>query len=119
MSTIVEDHFPRFSSNVARVLDEGLGEMASDILITARVVTPFDKGQLRADSDVHKMGALNWRVRYHKEYALVQEQGHAGGRQFRNYTTAGTGAGYLKKSGDKINKKAISLLKKHAGRARA
>ena len=115
----VIDKLPRFSFDVARVMDMGFGELAKDILITARAITPFDKGQLRSDSDTFRESQLKWRVRYHKEYALAQEKGVVNGHRVRNYTTAGTGSKYLKTAGDKVMQNAVNTLKKYGARAKA
>lgn len=115
----VVDNFPKFSRSVEQTLDMGMGELAKDVLVMARGLTPFKQGQLRSDSDAYRESQMHWRVRYHKEYALAQEQGHANGRQFKNYTTAGTGKAFLKTAGDKVTAKALQTLKNYAGRARA
>lgn len=114
----VEDHLPSFMRDASRVIDMGLGELAKDILVTARAITPFEKGQLRSDSDTYRESLMHWQVRYHKEYALAQEKGKVNGHSVRNYTTPGTGKAYLKTAGDKVMNRALNTLKNYAKRAR-
>lgn len=116
---VLVNNLPRFSSNVGKVIDDGLKELARDILVKSRMVAPFKFGPLRSNSDINRKSLMHWQVRYHMEYAYVQEKGSIKGSPIRNYTTAGTGSKYLSKTGDKEFKKAISTLKKHARRARA
>lgn len=114
----VEDRLPQFSAKLIRNLDDGMRELAKDILIQSQNKAPFKRGQLRADSDIKKLKTARYQVRYHKEYARFQEFGGDSTRTIKNYTTPGTGKGYLGDTGDRIFSKAIITLKKHAGRTR-
>jgi len=118
VSVKITDNMPRFERSLKEVLDQGLGELSKDILVTARGQTPYDKGALRRESDTHRESLLHWQVRYHMEYALAQEQGYANGRYFKNYTTTGTGSRYLRKAGETVYRKSILILRKHASRAK-
>jgi len=115
----VEDNLPKFATSAYRVLDDALKEGARDILIDSKNKAPFRKGQLRSDTDITRPGNLHYRISYHKEYARYQEFGGDGRRTIRNYTTAGTGKGFLKNAGDKKVQQLNGIFRKHGGRARA
>lgn len=115
----VENKLPQYKNSLYKALDDGFKMLATDILVKSRNVAPFKKGQLRSDSDTIRKGLAHWQIRYHKEYAGVQERGSRGGIRFRNYTTSGTGPHYLEKTGNEEYNNAISTLRKMAKRARA
>lgn len=115
MALSVDDKLPQMSRRIGGVLDDALKELGRDILVKSRTVAPFDKGHLRADSDLKKVKGV-WRITYYKEYARFQEFGGDANRTVRNYSTPGTGKHYLGKTGDEIYTRAIFTLKKHAGR---
>lgn len=118
MKAKVIDNLPRFSRSMRSVYDDALGETAKDILIGARNVAPFEKGALRRESDVSQASPLKWRVSFWVEYARFQEFGGDSRRRVRNYTTGGTGAGFLKTTGDKMTSRLIHTFKKHSARIR-
>lgn len=118
MSVKVTNNLPRFSKNLYTVLNDAIGEAARDILITSRNRAPFQKGQLRANSETKQIGILRHRVSYWKVYARYQEFGGDGRRMIRNYSTPGTGKNFLKSSGDEQAKKLVPTLMKHARRAK-
>lgn len=115
----VVDKMPIFVSGLKRVYDDALGETTKDILINARNRAPFSgKGALRRESDVSQQTSLKWHISFWVEYARFQEFGGDKKRRVRKYTTAGTGAGYLKKSGDEGLAKLKLILQKHGLRVR-
>ena len=114
----IDDKLPSFSRSVHTVLDDALREGARDTLRNARTRAPFKQGQLRSDSDLNQVRRLLWRVSFWKEYARFQEFGGDGNRRVRNYSTSGTGKGYLKTSGDEQAVRIRGVFKKHAMRAR-
>lgn len=114
----VVDNLPRFRNSVVNVLDDAISEAARDTLITSRRRAPFSKGPLRSSSETHRVKLLHHRVSYWLEYARYQELGGTATRRIRHYTTAGTGKGFLKKSGDEQVRKLNMTLRKHAMRAR-
>ena len=97
-------------------MNDALREGARDTLIKAKTKAPFSKGDLRGETEIDQKGLLWWRVSFWMEYARFQEFGGDSKRRVRNYSTAGTGKGYLKKSGDEEAKKIVMKFKKHAGR---
>lgn len=118
MSVKVDDRLPQFTMKMHNVMNDAIREAARDILITSRNRAPFQKGQLRANSETKQIGILRHRVSYWKVYARYQEFGGDGKRVIRNYSTSGTGRGFLRNSGDEQAKKLTYTLKKHAGRIR-
>jgi hypothetical protein len=116
---IINDRMPAFKRSVDNVMEDALREGARDILINSRTKAPFKKGALRSNSDVKKMGSLAWRIAYYIEYARFQEFGGDNRRKVRNYTTAGTGAYYLRDAGNDMRHKLDGIFKKHGRRARA
>jgi len=119
MTVRVINRLPQFSRSAESVLNDALREGASDILLNAKNKAPFRKGGLRSDTWIKSPSKLVQRVSFWKEYARFQEFGGDGRRVVKKYTTAGTGKAYLKTAGDNVVRRMPSILKKHAGRARA
>lgn len=115
----VEDKMPRFQVSARSVLADGLKEAARDTLIKARVKAPKRFGHLRAGSEHHAITPLKQRVSFWMEYARFQEFGGDSKRRVRNYSTSGTGAHYLRDSGNEQAKKLPMIFAKHGRRARA
>lgn len=109
---------PQFASQSRIVLGDALKEGARDILVKAKTKAPFEKGRLRADSEIKRNNALSWRISFWSEYARFQEFGGDAKRRVRNYTTPGTGKKFLKSSGDEVAKVIKMKFKKHARRVR-
>lgn len=114
----VVNNLPRFSRTLYNVLDDALLEGARDILIKSKERAPFKQGALRSQSETHRVKFLHQRVSYWVEYARFQEMGGDGLRRIRNYTSPGTGKGFLKKSGNEVADRINMTLAKHARRAR-
>lgn len=112
----ITDNLPKFSKQVLNVFDDALAEASKDTLIAARQAAPFDKGALRRESDVRQMKLLLWRISFWVEYARFQEFGGDALRRVRNYTTSGTGAHFLQRSGDEQAKTLATTFGKHAKR---
>lgn len=115
----IVNNLPKFKGNLFEVMSQALNEGARDTLINAKTKAPYRQGGLRSDSQIQKQNNLNYRVSFYKEYARFQEFGGDTTRRIRNYTTAGTGKGFLKSAGDAVSERIVSIYKKHAGRARA
>lgn len=118
-SVKVINRLPMFSKSLYRVLNDAMRESSKDILINAKQKAPFRQGGLRSDANNREVEFLHHRVSFNKEYARFQEFGGDSKRKVRHYTTSGTGAHYLKKSGDAEVRKLKANFKKHAARARA
>lgn len=117
--TIINDKLPSFKGSLYNVLDDALREGARDTLINAKTKAPFSKGDLRGESEVKKNTSLSWRVSFWMEYARFQEFGGDSKRRVRKYSHSGTGAHFLKDSGDEQAKKLNMTMRKHAQRAMA
>ena len=116
---IIINRMPSFSRSVDSIMEDALREGGRDILVKAKTKAPFQKGGLRSESDVSSQGRLKQRVSFWKEYARFQEFGGDSKRRVRNYSHSGTGAHYLRDSGDEQAKKMNMIFKKHGLRARA
>lgn len=114
----VINNLGRFGRNAIGELDNAIREGATNILIASKNKAPFDKGGLRADTEVKKVQNMHWRVSYWKEYARFQEFGGDAYRTVRNYTTAGTGKKYLSTAGDNESELLMARIKVYAKRAR-
>lgn len=117
-SVKVENHLPQFKMSLFNVMDDALAETALDILILSRQKAPVKQGYLRSASLTNQVAKMRHVVSYYAEYAGAQEAGMAGGRVFRNYTTAGTGAHYLENTGDEKSAMMTMTFAKHARRAK-
>lgn len=118
MSVRVNNRLPSFKRSLYGVLADALREAAGDTLRSARTKAPFKKGQLRVNSEVKQLMPHWQRVSFWIEYARFQEFGGDSKRRLRNYTTSGTGAGFLRGAGDEQLRKARGTFKKHAQRTR-
>lgn len=110
----VHDKLPTFKRNLYDVLSDAFKEAARDVVIDSKDKAPFKKGGLRSDVNVTKPSNLHYRITYHKEYAAIQEL-----KQHQNYSTAGTGAHFLRNAGNAQVNKLKLLVRKHASRAKA
>lgn len=116
MSVIIHDRMPQFKGKLNLVMDDAFREGSRDILIKAKTKAPFLKGGLRRDTDVSKVGMYKWRVSFWAEYARFQEFGGDSKRRVRRYSTSGTGAHYLRNSGDEVAGKFKYTVRKHTAR---
>jgi hypothetical protein len=115
----VKDRLPDYKRSLYNVLDTAIAETAKDILIVSRNRAPYDKGALRRESEVKQIVPMQYRVSYFVEYARFQEFGGDATRRVRNYTTSGTGAHYLQKTGDEKVAALRMAFVKHSTRASA
>lgn len=114
----IDDRLPAFKMKLRNAYDDALGETAKDALIDAKNHAPYAKGGLRREASAEQVVSLKWRISFWIEYARFQEFGGDSRRRVRNYTTAGTGAHFLKNAGDKATDKLRSTLMKHGLRVR-
>jgi len=113
---VVINNMPAFTSQSRNVLGDALKDAARDGLINAVKSAPFKKGQLRSDSGITKVNQLKYRISFWKEYARFQEFGGDSKRTVRNYSTASTGAHFLRNAGDEQAQRISYKFKKHSGR---
>jgi hypothetical protein len=114
-SVRIIDNLPVFKRHLSDVLDDALREVSRDILIKARIITPYRAGPLRSNSNNRRIKQHHHRVEFNQEYAIYQERP----RKTFKYTTPGTKPHYLESTGDKYTRMSLAgTFKKHAGRAR-
>ena len=95
-----------FLRNNDAFMDMVTGHMAIDIERNLKSTSgmPVDKGHMKAATRSFKSRTGKYRVEINKEYAAVQNKGKrltgvgAPTRQFKNYTTAGTSAGFFERA---------------------
>jgi hypothetical protein len=92
MSVKVVDLTPAFKSLNRTQTSLALRFMVDDIARISNPVTPKRFGNLRSDISRQVIGTTG-RITWVKEYAIYQEL-----KQFRNYTTPGTGPHFAEKS---------------------
>ena len=88
MSVTITDHSVSIEQDLTVKASVFLRAMADVIVDISTPKTPKDSGRLRADVLRQVLG-LNGKLKWMKKYAGIQEV-----KQFRNYTTAGTGPHY-------------------------
>lgn len=89
----------------------GRSAMSVEIAIKTTAGTPKKTGLMKSDTRQFKTADGRWRVEADKEYAAVQEAGiRAGSKRFKNYTTAGTSAGWFKRAIDTMLKQRQAFI---------
>lgn len=88
----------------------GLINAAGDIVTESTPVTPYRKGELRQKRRVTPL-ANGAKIVWSAGHAAVQNAGMARGRQFRQYTTSGTGRGFVQYGLDKVMPKLLEYFK--------
>lgn len=103
-----------FNKKHATFLDVLMSHMAMDIeiLIKTTTGTPVKTGDMKAETRHFRTRSGSFRVESDKEYAAYQEAGRRkdGTHIAKNYTTAGTGAGWFQKAIDIVLKNQISYV---------
>lgn len=116
-----KDNLPEFYKEYPQLTIDTIKKTAQDAMDQTWSVTPQKTGQLRNNTDViaYSKGSLGgtvfarWlaqdpRTGYH--YAIVQEEGGTKDYIFVDYTTVGTGPGFIKKTWDIISQRALPDL---------
>lgn len=83
-----------------------MARMAQDIEINIKTGgrTPLKTGELKSGVS-HKRTQNGYRVESNAEHSAVQELGRRrGAREFKNYTTSGTGKGWFKGAIEKVTR---------------
>jgi hypothetical protein len=90
-----------------------LASMAQDIEIHIKTGrTPVKTGNLKQLVH-HSRTTTGYKVESNADYSAVQELGkRSGAREFKNYTTAGTGKGWFKAAIDAVEKNRLSYIEK-------
>jgi hypothetical protein len=110
----VNDRMPIWKPLMIQYMDDAIMDAASDIATLSKRRAPFKTGDLRRRMTVKKPRRLVRTVGYYIEYARFQEFGGDNRRTVRKYSTAGTGAHYLRNAGDQVAGKIKYKFKKHA-----
>lgn len=118
MSVVIRDRLPQFSAKAKVAINDAIQTAAADTLVDAKTKAPFEEGSLRSHSYVKMVKLLHWRVTFYIRYARYQEAGGDGRRRVRNYTTSGTGAGFLRSAGNAQVRKLVPKIRLHAARVR-
>jgi hypothetical protein len=106
------DRSKAFAKKSATRTDRALFNMAKDIETLAKTKkVPVDKSHLQSKIEHKKMSARHYRVEVDAPYARFQEFGGDNKRRVKNYTKPGTGAHYLRDSGNIIKKAAVHYIK--------
>lgn len=111
MSVRIRDYTPLAKIEFTRKASLFLRYFAEEVQKIADPVTPKDTGQLRR-SVLKQVLGLKGKIEWRKKYAAVQEVGKRGGIKFRNYTTAGTGKNYAKKSIKEAKRREVKLMRR-------
>ena len=116
----VNDKLPSFKLHLHAVMFDVMNEIAGAILEDATNMAPLKDGGLRSDKDIENLQPLKRRINFNIEYAGAQEAGGTRDRTYIHYTTAGTGAHFLERAGDKYAQITIKgTFRKHSKRIRA
>jgi len=96
-----------------------MSSMAQDIEIHIKTGrTPVKTGNLK-QLVRHTRTQNGFKVESNADYSAVQELGkRSGSREFKNYTTAGTGKGWFKAAIDAVEKNRVSYIEKAKRSAR-
>lgn len=106
MSVKVTDNTNTIILNKQRGTALALRYMLDDIHKQANLTTPRDKGNLRNDVIKQVIG-LKASITWSKNYAIYQEE-----KQFRNYTTGGTGPHFARNAVRRVTPKFMQYLRK-------
>lgn len=106
MSVKVSDNTATITTSTLKGANLALRFMLDDIDKTSRPVTPKKLGNLRNDILKSVLG-LRGTIKWEKNYAIFQEK-----KQFRNYTTPGTGPHFAENSVIKVTRKSEEYFRK-------
>jgi hypothetical protein len=106
MKVIVKDNMPKIVNDKKQKSSIFLRVLADEVVATSTPKTPQRTGQLRADVLKQVLG-LTGKIIWGKRYAIFQE-----GKQYRNYTTAGTGPHFAENAVRDVVKNSESIAKK-------
>lgn len=114
----VEDHMDEFVKKNKSIVDMAHERAAKDILNFALITVPLESGELHESGEVEKTDD-KYRVWFGKsndssDYSGAQEAGGANGVTYRNYTTPGTGAHYLRDAAMRVAPNMVEYYKQTA-----
>lgn len=116
----IVNNLPEFIEKNAVVMDKAAKRMAEDTVKLAKVRVPFEEGDLQQSGHAKKKKKLRYWALFDIIYAAYQERGYRrdGSRVVRNYTTPGTGKGYLVGAGEKVSHNIVNYLRQAANSIR-
>lgn len=106
MSYAIIDHSVSFYNQTIQRASIFLRTIAEEIVSVSQDKTPKDTGRLRADVIKSVLG-LSGKIRWQKKYAVYQEE-----KQFRHYTTAGTGPHFARDAVNLVVKQSDGIARK-------
>lgn len=106
MSVKIHDNTATIVTDTLKGANLALRFMLEDVERIARPVTPKKEGNLRKDILKSVLG-LRGTIKWDKNYAIYQEK-----KQFKNYTTPGTGPHYAENSVKQVVANADKYFKK-------
>jgi hypothetical protein len=106
MSVKVTDNTKQINSNTKQRASVFLRSFADEVVSTSTPKTPKDTGDLRNNVLKQVLG-LSGKIQWEMRYAIYQEN-----KQYRNYTTAGTGPHFAEDSVKKTAKKTSQIAKR-------
>lgn len=106
MSVKIIDNTSQISSNTEQRASIFLRTAADEMINISTPKTPKDKGNLRNDILKQVLG-LKGKVVWNKNYAVFQEK-----KQYRNYTTPGTGPHFAENAAKELVTRTESIARK-------
>ena len=106
MSVTIKDNTSNVTKNILIKANVFLRIFADDVVRIAEPKTPKDTGRLRADV-IRQVLGLKGKIVWSKNYAGYQEV-----KQFKNYTTPGTGPHYAENAINKAVKRTPIIARK-------
>ena len=97
------NQFPAVKKGWATKVENGLNEMANDVMRLSNPTTPKDTGRLRSNRNKEVTSRSERRVVWKQPYAGYQERGHGRG-PIKRYTTPGTGAHFAENAVNEVKK---------------
>lgn len=96
-STKFTNNFPQVRRQYESKKQQGLRRMGQDVFKAAGPRTPKKLGKLRRLTSLEMLGTSAVMLTWSAAYAAVQNAGARRGAtgRFRNYTTGGTGSGFV------------------------
>lgn len=108
MSVRVTDHTVSIEQSITQKANVFLRLVADEIVSISEPNTPKKQGNLRRDVLREVLG-LRGKVKWMKNYASIQEK-----KQFRNYTTPGTGPHFAENAVNEVVKR-VDTIARRAG----
>lgn len=106
MGVSYTDNIPAIKAATQQRASLFLRFMADEMIVSSTPNTPKKTGRLRMDVVKQVLG-LNGKVKWGKDYAVYQEK-----KQFKNYSTAGTGPHFAENAANAIILLTANVCKK-------